>query len=65
MRKEIFMDPMLCFIFHFVQLSSNERPYLWKVFKDEIKTIAHTSLKFYLTNNRVWWNLVPTNDRNK
>jgi hypothetical protein len=65
MRKEIFMDPTLCFIVHFVYLGSNERPYLWKVFPNRIKTIEHTSLKFYLTNNRVWWCLVPTNYRNK
>jgi hypothetical protein len=65
MRKEIFMDPTLCFIVHFVYLGSKERPYLWKVFPNSIKTIEHTSLKFYLTNNRVWWCLVPTNYRNK
>jgi hypothetical protein len=33
--------------------------------KNGIKTIEHTSLKFYLTNNRVWWRLVPTNSVNK
>jgi hypothetical protein len=32
MRREIFMDPTLCFIFHFVSLGSNARPYLRKVF---------------------------------
>jgi hypothetical protein len=32
--------------------------------KNRIKTIEHTSLKFYLTNNRVWWRLLPTNGSN-
>jgi hypothetical protein len=36
-----------------------------RFFKNRIKTIEHTSLKFYLTNNRVWWCLVPTNSVNK
>jgi hypothetical protein len=36
-----------------------------RFFKNGIKTIEHTSLKFYLTNNRVRWCLVPTNSVNK
>jgi hypothetical protein len=46
-EKEIFMDPTLCFIYYLDKLGSNERPYLRKVFPNRIKTIEHTSLKFY------------------
>jgi hypothetical protein len=62
MRKEIFMDPTLCFIFLFCLIRVLT---FGRFFKNRIKTIEHTSLKFYLTNNPLWWRLVPTNGSNK
>jgi hypothetical protein len=63
MRKEIFMDLTLCFIclIRFYREAVPSEGFS----ENRIKTIEHTSLKFNLTNNRVWWRLVPTNDRNK
>jgi hypothetical protein len=61
MRKEMFMDPMLCFIFHFFNEVLTKGRTFGRFFPNRIKTIEHISLKFYLTNNRVWWCLVPTN----
>lgn len=47
---------MLCYIF-FNFIKFYERL--------ECETIEHTSLKFSLTSNRVWWCLIPTKGINK
>jgi hypothetical protein len=61
----MFMDPTLCFIFILFNSVLTRGRTFGGFPKNRIKTIEHTSLKFYLTNNRVWWRLVPTNYRNK
>jgi hypothetical protein len=49
-----------CFILFYIQAAVPSEGFS----KNRIKTIEHISLKFYLTNNRVWWRLVPTNGSN-